>query len=62
MTAVIAQRFATYGGDQRHIIGEVKGPNTMGEMLTAVTADYDADSHTTRVGFRYSTVLETVES
>jgi hypothetical protein len=58
VSAVIPQRFAIYAGDQRHIIGEVKGPNTMGEMLTAVTAEYDADSHTTRVGFRYSTFAE----
>jgi len=58
MNSVIPQRFLTYGGDQRHIIGEVKGPNTMGEYVTAVSADYDPDTHSTRVGFRYSTATE----
>ena len=48
-------RFATYPGDNRHIIGEVKGPNTFGEALRAVTADYDPESDTTRVGFSYFT-------
>jgi hypothetical protein len=46
-------RFATYPGDCSHIVGEVKGPNMLGEMLTAVTATYDADTDSTRVGFAY---------
>lgn len=47
-------RFATYPGDQTaQIVGEVKGPNTLGEALRAVTADYDAETNTTRVGFSY---------
>lgn len=46
-------RFANYGGDVTHIVGEVKGPNMLGEMLTAVTADYDPETDRTRVGFVY---------
>ncbi|MFE4229165.1 hypothetical protein ACFRJ8_14900 [Arthrobacter sp. NPDC056886] len=48
-------RFATYPGDTTHIIGEIKGPNTWGERLTAVTADYDPAADQTRVGFAYTT-------
>lgn len=46
-------RFANYRGDVRHIVGEVKGPNMLGESLTAVTADYDGVADRTRVGFAY---------
>jgi hypothetical protein len=46
-------RFVNYSGDVRHIIGEVKGPNLLDEVLTAVTADYDEASDTTRVGFAF---------
>ena len=56
MTAPVATRFATYPGDVTHIIGEVKGPNLLGERLTAVTAEYDAETNKTRVGFTYQTV------
>ena len=48
-------RFANYPGDCTRIIGEVKGPNTLGEVLRAVTADYDPESDVTRVGFSYLT-------
>lgn len=48
-------RFATYRGDVRHIVGEIKGPNTIGEHLTAVSADYDETTDRTRVGFAYTT-------
>jgi hypothetical protein len=48
-------RFANYPGDVTHIIGEVKGPNTLGETLRAVTAGYNAEADTTRVGFSYLT-------
>lgn len=50
-----AARYATYPGDTTHIIGEVKGPNTWGEHLTAVTAEYDHTTDKTRVGFAYTT-------
>ena len=46
-------RFATYPGDVRHIVGEIKGPNTLGEYLTAVTAEHDPATNTTRGGFAY---------
>lgn len=44
--------WATYPGDARNIVNErAKGPNYMGELMWAVTADYDAEANTTRVGF-----------
>lgn len=49
-------RFATYPGDVTHMVGEVKGPNTLREPLTAVTAEYDAETNKTRVGFTYAKV------
>jgi hypothetical protein len=49
-------RFATYPGDVTHIIGEVKGPNLLGERLTAITAEYDAETNKTRVGFTFQKV------
>ena len=54
--AILALRFATYPGDVTRMVGEVVGPNTLGERLTAVTAEYDAKANTTRVGFTYRTV------
>ena len=35
---------------------QVHGPNLLGERLTAVTADYDAATDKTRVGFTFQTV------
>jgi hypothetical protein len=52
-TRLIPVRFANYPGDCTHMIGEVKGPNLLGEMLTAVTAEHDTGTDTTRVGFVY---------
>ncbi len=49
-------RWATYPGDVTHMIGEVKGPNLLGESLTAVSADYDAETNKTRVGFTYQRI------
>jgi hypothetical protein len=57
VSAPFATRFATYPGDVRHIVGEVKGPNTLGEPLTAITAEYDAGTDTTRVGFTFQKVV-----
>lgn len=50
------QQFATYNGDARHMAEERRmvGPNTLGEFLVAVTADYDEKTNKTRVGFAYS--------
>jgi len=48
-------RFATYPGNALHIVGEIKGPNTLGEYLTAVSANYQESAGTTRVGFAYTT-------
>lgn len=51
-------RFANYPGDVTSIVGEVKGPNTLGEYLTAVAAEYDRETDMTRVGFAYATVAD----
>lgn len=56
MTMPAATRFATYPGDVTHIIGEIKGPNLLGEPLTAVSAEYDAETDKTRVGFTFAKV------
>lgn len=54
MSARLPVQWATYPGDCRGILNEgPKGPNTLGEPLYPVTADYDADAGTTRVGFSY---------
>ena len=51
-------RFATYPGNVASIVGEVKGPNLLGEYLTAVTAEHDPETDKTRVGFAYATVAD----
>ena len=58
MTTLSPSRFATYPGDVTHmaLTAEVVGPNTLGERLTAITAKYDAEKNTTRVGFTYAKV------
>jgi hypothetical protein len=44
--------FASYPGDVRDILGQGPfGPNYMGEQMWAVTAEYDAETNKTRVGF-----------
>lgn len=49
-----AVRWAAYSGDCRPILTEgPKGPNTLGEFLMPVAADYDAETNRTRVGFSY---------
>jgi hypothetical protein len=48
-------RFATYPGDVTHIVGEIKGPNTWGEYMTALTAEHDPATDKTRVGFAFTT-------
>lgn len=42
---------ATYPGDCTHIVGEVKGPSTLGQWRVATAADYDPVSDRTRVTF-----------
>lgn len=57
-TARTPIRFATYAGDVTSIVGEVKGPNMLGEYLVAEEAEYDAETNKTRVGFAYATVAD----
>lgn len=52
-TTPAASRHATYPSDARHMVGEVYGPNTLGEVLTAVIATFDQETGATRVGFAY---------
>jgi hypothetical protein len=54
MTVRKPVQFATYKGDVRSILADGrKGPNTIGEWLYPVTADYDPETNRTRVGFSY---------
>lgn len=50
-------RWLTFTGDAREAIGQTVGPTTLGERLTAVTADYDPEAETTRVGYAYGRLL-----
>lgn len=44
--------FMNYPGDSaKQIVGELKGPNYMGEWMTAVSREYDPSANRTRVGF-----------
>lgn len=42
---------ANYRGDRRDAIGQVMGPNTMGEYFRAATATYDDATNRTRITF-----------
>lgn len=44
---------ATFRGDVRSMVGEVKGPTTYGSYLVASSAEYDATTNTTRVEFAH---------
>lgn len=47
--------FLNYRGDvTKDAVGQVVGPNTFGEFLTAVEATYDPEADKTRVGFDYA--------
>jgi hypothetical protein len=48
--------FLNYPGNHEYLLGEVRGPNALGEMLTVVSAVYDRRIDKTRVGFTYATV------
>ncbi len=45
---------ATYPGNVEDIVGDVKGPNLLGEYLLAVEAEHDPATDKTRVGFDYA--------
>lgn len=42
---------ANYSGDRREAVGQVMGPNTMGEYFKAVSATYDEVANRTRLVF-----------
>jgi hypothetical protein len=54
LIARTSHRFATYRGDTTDVVGQVVGPNLMGERMTAVSASYDAGTNRTRVGFDFA--------
>lgn len=54
-----AIRFLNYLGDTRDAIGQIVGPNTMGEHWIAVSADYNGER--TRVGFAIATPADLLE-
>lgn len=45
--------FANYPGDVTDAIGQIVGPNTLGEYVRLVSVDYDATSNRSRAGFSY---------
>lgn len=47
--------YANYRGDQRHMVGELKGPTTYGSLLIVVDADYDPQANRTRARFAHAT-------
>ncbi len=53
--------YLTYPSDVTHMVGEVKGPNRMGEYLTAVSVEYDERTGYSRVGFAYGVHRFTIE-
>jgi hypothetical protein len=46
-----ASGYMNYTNDVTSIVGEVKGPNYLGEWMTAVSAVYAPVTNKTRVGF-----------
>lgn len=45
---------AHYRGDRRSAIGQLMGPNLLGELLVVVDATYDLESDRTTLGFDYA--------
>lgn len=58
MAAAIAgrspSRWANYPRNVSDALGQVVGPNTLGEFLTVVAVEYDPATDRSRVGFAYS--------
>lgn len=56
----LAVGFANYPGDvTANVLSEgPKGPNTFGELLYPVSAEYDPEVDKTRVGFSYQAPRE----
>jgi hypothetical protein len=50
-----------YAGDQRGLIGQVLGPNTLGEFLTVVFCAYDEREQKSRVGLAYGVYVKPSE-
>lgn len=48
-----AVRWLTYKGDRRSSVGQQMGPTTMRDYVTAVEAEYDEETDTTRLGFAF---------
>lgn len=52
-----ASRHLNYQGDRTaDAIGQVMGPNTLGEFLTVVETEYDPETDKTRHGLAYGIV------
>jgi len=47
-------RFASYNGDVTEAVGRIVGPNTLGEWMQVVAADYDASTDRTRLSFAFN--------
>lgn len=50
-----------YAGDQRGLVGQVLGPNTLGELLTVVFVAYDERDDRSRVGLAFGVYVKPVE-
>ncbi len=48
-------RFANYNGDVRHMLGEIHGPNALGEYMVAVEVTFDDKKNKSRTGFAFAT-------
>lgn len=45
--------FLNYVGDHRGSVGQVMGPNTLGELLTVVSCEYDETAQRSRLGLAF---------
>lgn len=55
-TGYRAACYLNYAGDQAGLLGEVLGPNLLGEWLVAVTCEHDTETDRSRVGLAYAPV------
>jgi hypothetical protein len=49
-TPLEPENWLTYKGDRRGSVGQLMGPNTVGEIATVVAAEFDATANKTKLG------------
>lgn len=57
----LASTWLNYAGDQAAMIGRILGPNTLGELLTAVSCEYDQELDKSRVGLAFGVYVVPVD-